>query len=316
VTRFVNPAMARMLGYAPEELLGRRIHDFVAPVARAQPEKNLARRERGADERHDMRLRCKDGSDLLATVSASTLFDAQGNYRGSLKVVSDVREQRRLELKVQQAQKLESLGVLSGGIAHDFNNLLAGILGNVSLALDELPRESPVVPVLEDARTAAQRAAELTRQMLAYSGQGRFVIERLDLNRLVSEMSRLLSTAISKRAALKLHRAEPLPQVLGDATQLRQVIMNLITNASDALEDRNGVVSISTGLVQAKRAYLAATYMDDDLKEEPYVFLEVSDTGVGMDAATREKIFDPFFTTKFTGRGLAARRFTSRAPRS
>lgn len=213
-------------------------------------------------------------------------------------------ERRRLDLQVQQTQKLESLGVLAGGIAHDFNNLLVAILGNAGLALMELPPESPAWQTVLAIETAAQRAAELTRQMLAYSGKGKFVIEQLNLSRVVEEMAHLLEISVSKRAVLKYRFAPDLPAIEGDATQLRQVIMNLITNASDAIGDRSGVISVSTGLIDADAAYLKTAYMDDDLPEGQYVYLEVADTGIGMDAETAARIFDPFFTTKFTGRGL------------
>ena len=213
-------------------------------------------------------------------------------------------ERRRLDQQMQQTQKLESLGVLAGGIAHDFNNLLVAILGNAGLALLELPPESPARTTIQAIETAAQRAAELTRQMLAYSGKGKFVIEPLDLSRLVEEMAHLLEVSVSKRAVLKYRFARSLPPIEGDATQVRQVIMNLITNASDAIGERSGVISVSTGMMHADAAYLASSYIDAELPEGDYVFLEVADTGCGMDAATMARIFDPFFTTKFTGRGL------------
>jgi len=194
--------------------------------------------------------------------------------------------------------------VLAGGIAHDFNNLLVGVLGNAGILLDALPPESPILPIVEDIETAAKRAAELTKQMLAYSGKGRFIIERLNVNRIVDEMSHLLKSVISSTATLKINYCDDLPEVEGDATQLRQVVMNLITNASDAMQGECGVIAVSTGVIDADGAYLASTYLDDDLPSGRYVYIEVSDTGRGMDATTRERIFDPFFTTKFTGRGL------------
>jgi two-component system cell cycle sensor histidine kinase/response regulator CckA len=213
-------------------------------------------------------------------------------------------ERRQLEARVQQAQKLESLGVLAGGIAHDFNNLLVGILGNADLALDQLSPVSPARPLLQDIELAAKRAADLTRQMLAYSGKGRFVIEPLDLNEVVAEMAHLLEVSISKKAILKYNYADNLPAVQADGTQIRQVIMNLITNASEALGGRSGVISVSTGAMECNRDYLRETYLDEDLPDGVYVYLEVTDTGCGMDEETRQKIFDPFYTTKFTGRGL------------
>jgi len=213
-------------------------------------------------------------------------------------------EHRKLEAQIQHAQKLESLGILAGGIAHDFNNLLTGILGNAGLALMDMSPESPGRHSVEQIELAARRAAELPNQMLAYSGKGRFVVEQLDLARLVEEMAHLLQAAISKKVVLRYNIVRNLPAIEADSAQIRQVVMNLITNASDAIGDKSGVVTLSTGVMLADKAYLAQSYLNEDLPEGEYVFVEVADTGCGMDEATRAKIFDPFFTTKFTGRGL------------
>jgi signal transduction histidine kinase/CheY-like chemotaxis protein len=199
-------------------------------------------------------------------------------------------ERRSLEAQVQHAQKLESLGVLAGGIAHDFNNLLTGILGNVSLALTKLPPGSDLTPTLGRVERAAERAAELTNQMLAYAGKGSFVVGSVDLNSVVRELLPLLQSSVTKNARLELDLDPAISEVDGDRSQVEQVLMNLITNASDALEENEGVIRLRTGLV-----------LDD---AGPHVFLEVSDTGSGMDAETKARMFDPFFTTKFTGRGL------------
>ena len=222
----------------------------------------------------------------------------------ALLVGATVAERRRTEEQMRQTQKLESLGVLAGGIAHDFNNLLAGILGNVGIAKTEVEDGDDPSESLANIETAARRAADLTRQMLAYSGRGAFVIQRIDLSSLVAEMAHLLATAISKKAVLRLHTLSALPPCEGDATQLRQVVMNLITNASDSLGDGAGTITLTTGVTQATRAELAEMYIDERLPEGQYVFLEVQDTGCGMDDETQARIFDPFFTTKFTGRGL------------
>ncbi len=216
----------------------------------------------------------------------------------------NITERLRLEAQVQHAQKLESLGVLAGGIAHDFNNLLLGVLGHAGLARMELADDSPIQARLAQIELTAQRAAELTNQMLAYSGKGRFVIQPVDLSHLVDEMAHLLHSVISKKAELRFDFADALPAVNGDVSQVRQIVMNLITNASDALGEQNGSITIRTGLIGVDPQYLADTYVNESLPEGPYVFVEVSDTGCGMDAATRARIFDPFFTTKFTGRGL------------
>jgi CheY-like chemotaxis protein len=168
----------------------------------------------------------------------------------------------------------------------------------------DLPAESPVQPYLEQIEAAARRAAELCKQMLAYSGKGRFVVNRLNLNVLLEDTTRLLQISISKRAVMKFNLAPGLPSVLGDATQLRQVIMNLVINASEAIGDKSGFIGVTTGMTRADRAYLAGAYFARDLPEGDYVSLEISDNGGGMSPEVLEKIFDPFFTTKFTGRGL------------
>jgi len=209
-----------------------------------------------------------------------------------------------LETQIQQAQKLESLGVLAGGIAHDFNNLLVGILGNASLARVVLAPEAPARRYVRDIEVAAQRAAELVSQMLAYSGKGRFLVERIDLKSIVEEISHLLEVSISKKAVLKYEFGENVPTINADATQVRQVVMNLITNASEALGDRSGIISVVTGAMECDCDYLSETYLDDDLAAGVYSYVEVSDTGVGLTDKVRARMFDPFFTTKFAGRGL------------
>ncbi len=238
-------------------------------------------------------------------------FTDTGQVESLLSISRDVTEQklaeeehRELMAQVQHAQKLESLGVLAGGIAHDFNNLLVGMLGNASLALMDLQPESPVYENLRQIERAAQRAADLTNQMLAYSGKGKFIVQSLDLSRLVEEMAHLLESVISKRVVLQFDFADDVPAIEADATQLRQVAMNLITNASEAIGDRSGTILVRTSVVDADRAYLERTTLDNDLVDGRYVCLEVSDTGCGMDEATQKRIFDPFFTSKFAGRGL------------
>jgi two-component system cell cycle sensor histidine kinase/response regulator CckA len=303
-TNYVNAQLATMLGYTPEEMIGRSFYDFMDEATKREASLRLAQRRQGISARHEMRYRRKDGSELAVILSAGPLKDASGAVSGALAVVSDLTEQRSLELKMQQAQKLESLGVLAGGIAHDFNNLLVGIMGNVGLALDDLSPAHPVAPRLEEIRSAALRAAELTRQMLAYSGKGRFVIQRIDLNRLVEEMSHLLTTVISKRATVHFDFTPNLPPIEVDGTQIRQVVMNLITNASDALGETPGSISIRTGVLEVAEASGSSADAEGAVSPGRYVVLEVTDSGCGMDTRTQEKIFDPFFTTKFAGRGL------------
>jgi len=213
-------------------------------------------------------------------------------------------EKKKIEEQMLHTQKLESMGVLAGGIAHDFNNILTAIIGNADLALMRLNPESPVIENLKRIEKAAVRAADLAKQMLAYSGKGKFVIESIDMNRLVEEMLHMLEVSISKKAVLRLNLHHPLPTVEADATQLRQIIMNLVINASEAIDEKSGVIAITSGCMECDRKYLENVWLDENLSDGFYVFLEIADTGCGMNKETMGKIFDPFFTTKFTGRGL------------
>jgi PAS domain S-box-containing protein len=243
----------------------------------------------------------------LAIIEAES--GAPDRIYGLVQDLTDLRraeeERRKLEQQVMQSQKLESLGVLAGGIAHDFNNLLTSILGNADLASSELSTTNPARPYLDDIEQVARRAADLCKQMLAYSGKGRFVVLPISLNDVVREMGHLLSVSISKKVVIKYNFFADLPSVMADATQMRQIVMNLITNASEAIGEASGVVTLSTGVMDCDEHYLASVV--DDRSTHPvgqYVYLEVSDTGCGMDQETLGRIFDPFFTTKFTGRGL------------
>jgi PAS domain S-box-containing protein len=224
----------------------------------------------------------------------------------SLVILTVQAEQQRheLETQMQQAQKLESLGLLAGGIAHDFNNLLTAILGHANLALMDLAPESPARDSLREIDKASGRAADLCRQMLAYAGKGRFVVEPINVTRLVEEVAHLLQVSISKKVLLRCQLAEGLPAIVADPAQIRQIVMNLVINAAEAIGDTEGVIGISTGIVQSTEERLRDSHLVEPLAPGQYVFLEVTDTGCGMDATTLDKIFDPFFTTKFTGRGL------------
>jgi PAS domain S-box-containing protein len=213
-------------------------------------------------------------------------------------------ERRKLERQVQQVQKLESIGVLAGGIAHDFNNLLTAILGHANLAAMDLPSESPLRDNLREIDKATRRAAELCRQMLAYSGRGKFIVEPINLSHLAQELANLLQISISKKVTLLCHFATELPAIEADAAQVRQVVMNLVINASEAIGDKKGVITVSTGVMHCDEAYLRGSHLAEPACPGDYVYFEAIDTGCGMDAETRAKIFDPFFTTKFAGRGL------------
>lgn len=244
-------------------------------------------------------------------------------------VLSDVThrkqvEQAHLERNLLETQKLESLGVLAGGIAHDFNNLLTGILGNASLARLTAPDNAALVTHLEQIETIAVRAADLCKQMLAYAGKARFIVEAADLNQLILQTKDLLSLSISKKTALTLNLAKDVPTVLVDATQIRQILMNLVINASEAFDQNEGEIDVTTGVVHVKQDLsrsdfetmhegspsgvignvILPPHMPPELPVGDYVFMEVQDNGPGMPPDVKKRIFEPFFTTKFTGRGL------------
>jgi len=303
-----NPAAERLMGTKGGEVLGRPLP--LSPVEGEPSVERLAARVAagGSVEGVDVTVSRADGDEVRCALYAAAVG---GPAAGAVCVLADLSGAKRaeedrlkLEAQLQHAQKLESLGVLAGGIAHDFSNMLMGVLGNASLALLQLPPESPARQAVEHIETAAVRASELAKQMLAYSGRGRFVVQPLNLSILVDEMRHLVSASISKRATVRCLLDPDLPPVMGDATQIRQIVMNLLTNASDALEDKPGVITVATGAQRVDGRYLQTVFMDEDLAEGQYVFLEVSDTGCGMDQDTKKRIFDPFFTTKFHGRGL------------
>ena len=243
--------------------------------------------------------------------SATALAAEDGSRRGVLVVARDISarkaaeaERFMTEARVRETQKLESLGVLAGGIAHDFNNLLTGILGNASLAKLDIGQGTPPYNCVDEIERASLRAAELCRQMLAYSGKGRFVVQLLDLSELITEAAPLLELSSSKKAKLRFFLNKHLPLIQADVNQLRQVVINLVSNAAEAIGEKDGVIRITTGAMRATQAYLNQTHLAPDLPEGLYVFVEVSDNGSGMPADVLSRIFEPFFTTRFTGRGL------------
>jgi len=215
----------------------------------------------------------------------------------------DITERRKLEEKVRHAAKLESLGVLAGGIAHDFNNLLTGILGNASLLKEMIPSAN-YSGLLQNVIRASERAAQLSRQMLAYSGRGQFSVQPIDLSRQVREFVTFIETTVAKNVSIRLRVSDSMPMVEGDEGQLQQVIMNLVVNAAEAIGEREGWVEVSTRIERTTTPLVSDLLPSQELPPGDYVVLQVCDNGTGMDDATRAKIFDPFFTTKFTGRGL------------
>jgi two-component system cell cycle sensor histidine kinase/response regulator CckA len=306
-----SPGAEIIFGYSRDEIVGKR-------VMRLYPDANVEGFDAATfgtawnrEFSGETKMMRKDGRVFPAITSILPVKNDKGKTVGAVGVVIDIttrkrleEEQRSLAQKLQHAQKLESLAALAGGIAHDFNNLLVGVLGNADLAVSEISTTSSANSYLEEIRAASLSAKALTTQMLAYSGKGRFLVEPTNLNEVVESMSHLIEVSCSKKAYLNFNLVPDLPLVSVDVNQIRQLVMNLATNASEAIGDKNGMVTIATGTIDADKTYLATTEVHDQLREGVYVYIEVADTGGGMDAATKAKLFDPFFSTKFAGRGL------------
>jgi two-component system, cell cycle sensor histidine kinase and response regulator CckA len=256
-------------------------------------------------------VRVLDGMTRWVHGRGELVFGAEGAPKRMIGTIRDITEehearQREMELEAQmrQAQKLESLGVLAGGIAHDFNNVLMAILGFADLARRELPPDSPADSKLAEIMRVSHHAADLCRQLLAYSGRGRLVVGPLDLSRLVADTRNMLEISLGHRAVLDCRLGHGLPPIEADASQVRQVLMNLVLNAGEAFGDAGGTVTITTSSARFDRARLDGYELGIERAEGDHVVLEVSDDGCGMEPETMARIFDPFFSTKFTGRGL------------
>jgi PAS domain S-box-containing protein len=309
---YLSPNYEQVMGIPREQVLGTnfvfrmhpddavsRVDGFLQQLERDEPMAIVPHRVL----RSDGTVRWMEGVAIS--------YEREGQKRVRLAMVRDVTERieaeerrKQFEERLHQAQRLEGLGVMAGGIAHDFNNLLTPILGDTSLALLDLPPKSPLRERLQRVQRAAHRAAALTNQMLSYAGEDSLQVEILNLSRLVKEIASLLETAAARHATLVYDLASNLPAVEADSARLSQVIMNLITNASEALEERGGRIALRTGAALLSREELDGFILGNAIAPGNYVYLEVEDSGVGMDAETQSRIFDPFFTTKLTGRGL------------
>ncbi|PWU03568.1 MAG: histidine kinase [Terriglobia bacterium] len=302
-----NLGAERVYGYSASEVAGKPM-TLLLPEDRPNEETEiLGRIRRGERVEHFETVRKTKSGDLIdVSLTISPIRDSGGRIIGASHVARNVTERRQLEDQLRHTQKLESLGVLAGGVAHDFNNLLTGILGNASLALESVSGHHPIRSLLRDVISASERASHLTRQLLAYAGKGRFVIEALNVSALVREISTLVQTSIPKNVQLRLELRDDIPLVHGDASQIQQIVMNLVINGAEAIApNENGTVLVTTGLQNVDDHYMLSTLGGStELVAGTYVSLEVHDTGCGMDEETLNRIFDPFFTTKFLGRGL------------
>jgi two-component system cell cycle sensor histidine kinase/response regulator CckA len=299
VITFVNPGMARMLGCAPEEAVGRSVFDFIAPSRRDEARLEFERSLTSKPSTRETLIRTEAGEIVEVLLRTVPIFDESGRMEYGFATVQDITERRELQRQVRQAQKMHAIGQLAGGVAHDFNNVLTIITGNAQLleareSLSESGRESVV-----QIRRAAESAAELTRQLLTFSRKQQIQIEVLDLNEVVAKMAPMLRRMIRRNIELILDLAEHLAPTRADRVQIQQVLLNLVINARDAMPG-GGTLTIETDNVTLD-SYYAATHADVEPGE--YVRLSVSDSGVGMEEEVRERIFEPFFTTKQEGDG-------------
>jgi len=304
-----NQSIERIFGYRMEEVVGRKT-DLLYGDRRSDPGHRREIHDALAREGFHLGLangRHKKGRRIPLEIISGEL-EGRG---GAVLLLRDISERERLEeerrtmeAQLLQRQKLESLGVLAGGIAHDFNNVLMVIMGNIDLLLTSGKLAAETRAGLDEVHRAASRAAELCREMLAYSGRGATRVQPVNLSNLVREMSLFLDVSISRKIEREFDLADDLPLVEADSAQMHQIVLNLLTNASDAIGDRAGRITLRTGVRSFERAFLRGCLNGEGLAAGRYIYLEVSDTGCGMDADTRKRMFEPFFTTKFAGRGL------------
>jgi len=258
-------------------------------------------RKDGRRHRVEISVKAADGAEIWLLRDVTEM---QPPPHDPAKEGEDEKARTLQDAQARQAQKLESLSVLAGGIAHDFNNLLTTILGYTSLARMELPAESNLQEYLAEVEKASRRAAELTQQMLAYSGKGRFHLLPLRIDQLVRDMLPDLAGAVGKQAHLQLDLPAGLAALDGDAQQLRQVLMSLVCNAAEAMNKTDGLITIRAGRKYLERPHLHSPFPTVDPSPGWFVFLQIQDNGAGMSHDVLARIFDPFYSTKFAGRGL------------
>ena len=311
----VNKAVADLYGSTPAHIIGKTDADFNPKIDEVEhfnrDDLYVFKSNKQIFIPEEKVTNAAGEVRYLQTVKIPILSDT-GEVEQVLGIATDIterkqfeEEQRKLEAQMQHAQKLESLGILAGGIAHDFNNLLVGVLGNAGLALKELELGQDVTKRINDIRISAKRAADLTNQLLAYTGKGQFLNEYIKINPLVNEMKSLFGSFISKKIKFEFNLSGEECFVKGDPSRLRQVIMNLITNAADAIGGSSGTIKIKTEKLYLSRP-LEGQYIFNQCKIFPkfFICISVKDDGCGMGVENLQKIFDPFFSTKFTGRGL------------
>jgi PAS domain S-box-containing protein len=315
--QLANTRMTEVFGYTREEFVGLPIEALIPERLRAGHEREREVYEKKPHDRPmgsgiDIRALRKDGSEFPADVQLRPRRGPDGVV--TIAAVRDMsereeleRKRRELEARAEHARHLERLVQLAGGMAHEFNNLLAVILSNANDALKDLIESSPIRPHLTDIENAARRAADLTQQLVAYSGRGRLWVRAVRLSALVSEFEESVANRVGGGIALRTLLGPHLPPIEADPEQVKVLIGNLVRNAIQAIGDPGGEIVIETGTLTATRAFLEDVRGDPDLREGAYVYLRVRDSGCGMDASSRARLFEPFFTTQVTGgMGMAA----------
>ncbi|HDP35359.1 MAG TPA: PAS domain-containing sensor histidine kinase, partial [Candidatus Hydrogenedentes bacterium] len=305
---YVSDGIEALTGHPAEEFIHNKTRSFGSIVHEKDLSTWYSRQKSVTDKRPyeiRYRLRHANGNIVCVQDKGRAAFDHKGRLlwlSGFIWDITDTVEaeakQLSLERQVQHAQKLKSLGVLSGGVAHDFNNLLMAILGHAELAMLVIRPSAPAYENIWQIQRASQRAADLCKQLLAYSGRGAFEIKKIRLHELVTEMLDLLKTSVSKKVALDIKLSNDLPVVSGDPSQLTQVMMNLIINASEAIGDKKGTITVTGSVLSSAEDIPSAAYKSDDMPAGRYVCVRITDTGCGMSEETMGRIFEPFFTTK------------------
>jgi PAS domain S-box-containing protein len=300
-----NLTVAALLGQPRGDLMKRPLSRFIFPGDQDihyQHRKKLL--ETGAPQAWELRLLRKDSAPFWARMEMTTAHDADGTPVSRI-VVSDITEQKLKEeqkAELEAQQRLQLVGTLATGIAHDFNNLLGGVLAQAELAQAELASGAHAKKELERIREMAMRGSEIVRQLMIYAGEESEVLELIDVSEIIGEVLELLKVSVSKHAVLETNLGKDLPPVTASPSQLRRVIMNLVTNASEAIGDKDGVIRVTTSRVTVGLGWIGAA--STRLTEGSYLQVEVSDTGRGMSPETQARVLDPFFTTKFAGHGL------------
>lgn len=302
-----NPAVEHITGISPQSFIQQEVkwESGVHPEDAARYVSNLSSFFSTAQpDTFEYRYVDAQGAIHYLEQKNSQFLDSSKQVENIIVTIRDTTERRQLQEQIAKSQKLESLGVLAGGVAHDFSNLLTSVVGNASLILADMSPDSPYRESLEQIEKATEIASGLCRQMLAYSGKGRFVVLPMNLTEVIKDMKEVLRATVFNSIEIQYDLDEQLPCVEADATQMYQIISNLVTNASEAIGNTRGVLSIHTSVRECSTEFLAECYLSEGLNPGRYVMLEVSDTGCGMSPAALEKMFDPFYSTKFAGRGL------------